>query len=724
MERPLESMKSFANRIARTAYSSNSAQTLRLLRLIGVVGAGNDYDRFATEPPNPDYVGIWERKLENGRACFVRRLDTMAEWHFWANLGRIDAKGAKRRVVFIGESVARGYLYDPQFTPAMALQQILEPQFGGEVEVIDLARTNLTYRVRELAISALELEPDVIVIFSGNNWCVDFPGLSDLASTDEAMSKEGIAGVKRVTEEQIVRAARTIVNDVAATCASKGVPLVWIIPEFNLGDWRDPITSAPHLAEGLNEQWLLLLDEAQSALRDRAFDRAEELAHKMIEIDQGMCVAGFYILVECSKHKQDLEAERKYLELARDAVIWDTSRLVMPRTYGVTQAAMREETSKYKNYVVDMPALFKEYLNGGIPGRNLFIDYCHLTTEGIQVTMAATASCVLRALKGMDVPWYALGAEKVAPPRETEAEASFLAAVHNSHWWQPYDIIRYYCGRALSLSPHIAGLMLNYMELQTRRTTPALMGEPDQQISEHGSPLIHKYLLRVNDKRIDKLLLEAFVDALAEAGIEAGERLNRVRREEHSVTDINMNLLEFYYCSAAQQPQELQWLSWTSPAAAALDPVNPLPENRHKEAQYYKAYSRESRFYFVGEPEVDVRLCLTCRLPDTATGEDTIVVTLNGRPQAKIEIGCDWATWDINLPGEILRDGLNEVGIEWPMPQFASREKLEQVIVDLSERRFPEFYPIFGEIHSFFACDGRKEATTPLVEEEAATVAG
>jgi len=116
---------------------------------------------------------------------------------------------------------------------------------------------------------------------------------------------------------------------------------------------------------------------------------------------------------------------------------------------------------------------------------------------------------------------------------------------------------------------------------------------------------------------------------------------------------------------------------------------------------------------------------LTCRLPDTATGEDTIVVTLNGRAQAQIEIACDWATWDINLPGEMLRDGLNEIGIEWPMPQFASRQKLEQVILDLSERRFPEFYPIFGEVHSFFACDARKEATTPLVEEEAAaTVAG
>jgi hypothetical protein len=44
----------------------------------------------------------------------------------------------------IGESVARGYLYDPQFTPAMALEAILQAQLGhNAVEVIDLARTDL-----------------------------------------------------------------------------------------------------------------------------------------------------------------------------------------------------------------------------------------------------------------------------------------------------------------------------------------------------------------------------------------------------------------------------------------------------------------------------------------------------------------------------------------------------------------------------------------------------
>jgi hypothetical protein len=55
---------------------------------------------------NPDHIGIWERKDENGKTSFVRRMDALGEWHFWASLGRIEPKGKKRRVVLIGESVA------------------------------------------------------------------------------------------------------------------------------------------------------------------------------------------------------------------------------------------------------------------------------------------------------------------------------------------------------------------------------------------------------------------------------------------------------------------------------------------------------------------------------------------------------------------------------------------------------------------------------------------
>jgi hypothetical protein len=723
MERPPDTLKCFANRLAEVACAQDTPQLVRLLRLAGLLGESDkaasrvtDRDLTFGPPPHPDHVGIWERKIENGKVCFVRRLELMAEWDYWSpNLGRIEAKGPKKRVVFIGESVARGYLYDPEFTPAMALEMILEPHFEEGIEVIDLARSNLSHEIKHLAISALQLEPDIAILFAGNNWGVAFPGTSDIAQLDEALTREGMAGAKRVADMQIARIARRILSEVASAYESKGVPLVWIIPEFNLADWRDPITNPPHLGKDLNREWLSVLEQADGALRDGDLRRAEELAGKLVKIDQGLCAAGLYILGECCRRANDIEGERKYLEMARDSVSWDSSRLLLPRTYSITQQVMRDEAGKHQNQIVDSPALFKEYLNGELPGRRFFLDYCHLTTEGIQVTMGAAAACVLRSLKGKEAPWYTLVADHVAPPLKTEAEASFLAAIMNGHWWQSYDLTRYYCTRALGLSPHIGELMLTYIDLQTRRIPPKTMGEAERQITRIASRLMRHYLLGLNEKRLDKVLLDAIVDALKEFGIDGRELLDRLRRE-HSVEFGETNLFDYYYCSSAHQPQELAWVMR----------INYKTYKPKFEPKYYRAFGSESKFIFVGTAGCPVRLCLTCRLPNTAPCDDRISVGLNGTSQAEMIISRQWSPWEINLAGEIVRDGLNEVVVRWPVPEFESGEALEKVVMNLFnfwELKFPTFFPVFGEIHSFTASGEPVISTSrSAVHQELATV--
>src|SRR5580698_3343103 len=185
MQQPPELLKSFANRLAQLAVSEDGHEALRLLRLTGLFGdvsgknsvkssmddIGHQPKVSSAGPANITRVGIWEKKQENGQTYFVRSKDKLEDWNYWANLGRIEAKGTKKRILLIGESVARGYLYDPQFTCAMALEKVLHAQMGQDaVEVIDLARTNLGFEVQDLAVAALELEPDAVVIFSGNNW--------------------------------------------------------------------------------------------------------------------------------------------------------------------------------------------------------------------------------------------------------------------------------------------------------------------------------------------------------------------------------------------------------------------------------------------------------------------------------------------------------------------------------------------------------------------------
>jgi hypothetical protein len=708
MERRAELLKSFASRLARAALSDGAARIIQLLQISGYLGA--DGGRARTDDadgvdPGHDQlmglagtnqVGVWERMEADGKSCFVRSPNLFKEWYLWANVDRIEPKSAKLRVVLIGESVARGFLYDPVFTPAIALEKILQSQLGeSEIEVIDLARTNIGFEVGELAGSALLLDPDLVIFFVGNNWGISYPGLAEVLQMDVVLREEGIVGVKKMAEAQVAGNAGRLVNEVSKVYQNRGVPLVWVIPEFNLGDWREPATNAPCLPHGLNREWIASQDEARQALQNGELDRASELAQKMVEIDGGICVAGFYLLAECARRRADVEAERQYLELARDAVIWDSSRVVVPRPYSVVQEALRNEARGRQDQIVDLPELFKEHLNGDLPGRRLFLDYCHLTTEGIQVAMAAAASAVLRSLKGRNVPWNKLMAAQVSPTCEIEAEASFLAAIHNAHYSQSFETVLAHCLRSLHQSPDIAQVMINFIELQTRRTMPAAMSRSAERIVELGSPLISRYLFPQNRQRFDRSLLEAMVEALKEVGVETREWLGKIWREEHSVASTEINLLDYYYCSSADQPQEVMW-------------ARPIPEDElpSQGADYYKAYHPYSRFVFVGEAGIPAQLSLTCRLPASSPSQDIVRVEVNGKPQVEIVVDHRWGNWEITVAEDVIGDGVNEVVIHWPIYELADGATFEGVMESLFQGIAPDFFQIFGEIHSFRASKG------------------
>jgi hypothetical protein len=297
---------------------------------------------------------------------------------------------------------------------------------------------------------------------------------------------------------------------------------------------------------------------------------------------------------------------------------------------------------------------------------------------------------VLRALKGVELPWYALVGEHIAPSAETEAEASFLAAIYDAHRYQGYDMVRHFCARAIKHSPHIAELMLNYIDLQVFNKAPLRMSEAELEIFRLGSPLIHRYLFRSNDKRLDKLLLTAIVDALEEAGIPARERLARLYREEHSTKASETDLLHPYYYLSAGQPHEFEGLMW--------------PLNRVDcDPRYYRAYWPDSKFVFIGEAGYPVNLSVTCRLPKLSLDEGKISVECNDKPQVEINISKEWNSWEISVPADVTRDGVNEIELHWPIPDFRTDEALSEVINKLCQRKYPEYYPVFGEIHSFTA---------------------
>jgi hypothetical protein len=691
MDAAEQSHRIWAERLAQKLLTEDGADTGRLLRLTGLLGSifGDEHRKpIATSvmPAKKDgsqSVGIWHRDARTGD--FVRSREMLIDWDLWANVERISAKQSRTRVVLLGESTARGFLYDPQFSVAAALESALRSQMEN-VEVVDLARTNLGLEITDLAKAALILQPDVVVIFAGNNWgWTDLRDVHPASATIAAAS--GVPGLKRFIEARHSQTAEEIIRNIANVYADAGVPFVWVIPEFNLADWKDPVTNAPHLLNGRNREWLKEYARAVAALEGGDSDHAWALASKLIEIDEGTTVSGYYILAECSRRRGDVRGMRSCLESARDAVIWWDTFARTPRPYSVTRNTLRTEIGKCRNaQFVDLSTVFSDHLNGGIPGKELFLDYCHLTASGIKVAMAATATAVLRLVNNAEIAWRDLARHVAGPSADADSEAHFLAAIHNAHWHQPYDIVHHHCATALSLSSRIAQVMAPFIDLQTKRTPLLRMCKAAEQIAQTTSPSVHHYLFRFNHQRLDKVLLEAVANSLLKAGMDRREHLQRLQTREHSVSSRRINLLDHYYCSSSGQPQEAQW-------------VRPRTRTR---VDYYKAYWPESKFVFLSEPLQPVRLDVTWRRP-CAQSSDTVSLEVNGQLQAEIAVGAEWDTWEVHVDVDAVKEGVNEVIVRWPFPQHAGQQVLDAIVDDIDSGLNPELFPVFGEIHFFGA---------------------
>ena len=692
MERPSAEVKSFSDRLARQLISPESRATLRLLRLAGLSeDQGQPSLMKGAEPAaEPESVGIWDRESRGPGSCFVRSVARFREWDLWADVGRIEPKGTARRIVLLGESAARGYLHDPLFTPAMALQGFLATaEEHWKIEVVDLARTDLGRNICAIASAAVCLSPDIVVVFAGNNW-----GDRNLSGPqlDVALRDEGVPGVKRLFDLQISGSARRVVCHVNAVFGAANVPVIWVIPEFNLGDWREPDSSVPLLKNEGASEWHANCELAGEALSAGVLAQAMNYAERMAQLDCGAASRAPFFLAEIALRTGNPDEARRQLELARDAIAWDPSCHVTPRSLSAVQQAIRQSANGSTVDVIDLPALFYSYLGGGIPDRRLFLDYCHLTDLGIQLAMESTARCILQKLDH-PAPADSPLKQPVHPSAEVRASAAFLAAIHNAHWFQKFEIVRYHCCQALRLDPGISNLMKEYVTFQAGRTSRSLLGASRWVAS---SPVFQ--LAMQNDApRFDATLLGAMAEALEENGFGIKPLLARIRRQVHGLAGTETDLLDPFYCHSAGQPKEGAWRTEDI-------------EGRTLRSDFYRAYSPVSRFVLVCEPGHWLRLALTCRLWQFGPAAGLINIEMNGESYCQLTIDRRWRTCRVNITPGIAVPGTNYISVRWPALCASGDDPLNAAADDLLQGLLPAFYPVFGEIHSFTATVAEAES--------------
>lgn len=394
-------------------------EILRSLELSGKATARSGGKALPRQDQENDRVGLW---LAAGDGTYVRDSAADAnERRLWAERERIAPCAADARIVLIGESVARGFLLDPYFTPAGAFETELNRRGLGRFEVVDLARTCLTDPVT-LLVQSLALRPDAVVMFIGNNllpYQLFELGGTSAASVRRRQRQVSAVGphATRQFADWLDKAALSEIFDpileVTRLIAEEaGIPILFVIPEVNRADW----------------------EFGPSALTE---------------------LPGFIA-----------DDERAYGVLNRTPPI--------PRCTQVWRDAVKRVAAQSVRIgAIDLAELIA--VNGGAD-RRLFYDYCHLTPPAIAMAMAAAATALTDLLAGrapaVSGPSVSPNAVLVSP--KVAATAAFLAAVHNAHWGQPLDRVRHWLSQAVSHDPGIIALFRQYVD-QLSTSVPAWM---------------------------------------------------------------------------------------------------------------------------------------------------------------------------------------------------------------------------------------------------------
>jgi hypothetical protein len=703
-------MKSFAVAVAAEVQRESRAMSLirRLHRLAGT--GGSPISGPLSPSPEGRRVGIWEAR-EDG--TYERTRAGRAEWQMWAEVERIPPRDSRTRVVFLGESVGRGTFYDPAVNPAGMLQTMLHSVIlPNDVEVVDLARNNLSLDgLRVLASECMALRPDACVIFAGNNWSPTSQvllgsGANPIESRDarsaewaiSALRAGGIAELKGLLERILQQRTAALLEQL--TAMAQRIPLVVVIPEFNLADWRCVLSAGvPSSGSSGLERWHELRARAVETLHLGQLELSEQCASEMSDIDGGTTGEGSTLLADCALRRGHVERARALLERARDARIWDIGP-TSPRAFSMVQRMLRTLRHRAGITVVDLPEVFRQHLGGALPDRRVFLDYCHLTSRGMRVAMAEVAAALHLQLAGKAIAASDLAVAVQVEPA-VEAEAFLGAALHNAHLGQRREIVRWFCESALAAAPEVAApFMKRFAHLQMQRT-PVWMCQAFLEIRDHARHGLKKYSSPYAYgayQVFDEVVLDEMAGALEALEPGARERLREARIAQRSVrAGRPVDLLDPYYAPWDGHREA----SWRLLAERGLARCN-----------FFRAYLLEFSFTFVARGDEPLVLTMTCRRFPRHAADAPCAITINGVPHGELNLGGRWRTFTVPVAAQCLNAGVNRVVIRWPPPANQDQEERERLAADVADGLLPFFLPVLGEIASFTAAaSGERDRT-------------
>lgn len=692
-----ETQKTIADKLSKLLPiegEKGKGKALEMLKKLGynnLLQPADVIDKNDSFPPG--HIGIYKPETVNGEVIYNRDIDYIDRWTYFANTPTIHPKKDKKRIVFLGESVARGFLLEPDFTPALVLDKLLTSNSSkDEFEVIDLAESNISMRgIKNRFTQCLDLQPDLVVFLAGNNWYEDYffelNNNSDSFKTinNAENNAENLAEIKIELESVLKNLTLDFLTFVSQKMKEHKVPVILAIPEFNLMDCRSTLGErrATCLSGDGIIKWSQALKKAQEVRSQADLKQVGVHAQQMIDIDPSHPL-GYEILADVKIEQQDYEAARELLELGRDTAVFYRSNS-KPRVFQVIRRTILEYAPKLGIEILDIPDVFKRHLKGKIPGKELFLDYCHFTVEGIQVAIEPLADQVLTLTQNKNKK--VLQASSIRPSKLIEGTGHFYAAIHNAHWGQSYDILRHHCQKALEASKEVSKIMVYYCDMVTRNVSNNLTKSMELilneniQVDRYG----HAFAQPKGLEMMEIDLVNAMVDALEVEGVNLARFVRELRKKEHGVHEKSINLLKpFYHASSFDE-------------SLGIRPA------------FFQVRDTASRFFIVADEGVSINLFISFRVPSSESYVGKVEFWLNDFKVSSLDPQSKWINHEITISGEHCKDGINELIIFWPTPKAVERSISKEIGTFSS--LLNTMYYVFGEISRFEAI-GEKETVS------------
>jgi hypothetical protein len=652
----------------------------------------------------PRPISIWVPvREESGGLAFVRPEPSSLGDHF-ADTPVLRPKRAELplRVVLFGESAAAGYLYAPAVTLAKLLAGTLDAAAPGPTEVIDLARTNETLLgLAETVEAAIQIQPDLLVLFAGNNWnLLETPELSAAAPSTAARVRfaellaQGLGRPVAEARRRIAERANAALDRIAALARAIGVPVVIVIPEVNLDDWENLQPIAGLDAEATT-RWHRLLAAGRAALGRGDAPTAALSARAMLRLDGGLCPTGYRLLGRALQKLGRIDEAASAFRAEIDAAAYPLlANLGAPQATSQTAEILDAAADRHGWLRVDLRALFSEISGSPLPGRRFFLDYCHLTSEGMRIAAAAIAAEVLPFLGETVVPdqsWRQILAQTgrldISP--EVEATARLGAAIHGAHRLLPLGkktgFLEPFLAEALALSPHAEGALADLIEARTA-PLPAVATAAQRRNLESPCRLGLPHGWRWD--YLDAEVLQATQSVLAQTNPSAAGELESL---------LLARAVGREWTELARAP----WI-WEPLEQFFADLLD--YEDLARRA-FLRSPWPETGFALIVAGSEDLEIHAVLRCPE-ATIEGAIVrVGYCGSPGApipwgKMEVGRSWSRAILRVPRRLLSRGLGRLILSWPPLGTGGESRMDLKQARLRLGLEADLHPVFGEVSS------------------------